>query len=236
MSLIFLYINELKILICLNSLSLIYNFIILYYFIDFIIITICEVLLINTNISDHFIFTNIIELLNVKIIFSCIISLFLNYYTIIIQFWLFFSKGFYKYENIYIIIFIIFVFLSLLIIYIYYYYFLQNIFLFFNLQKINNIELFKIYFEPNLKEYIYFFIKFIISIYLYLQFIFLFIFLFYDYAIRRVLYFNLIILLLFFQLNIFDQFILSIFFLLFIEFFFLINIIFKEIKKYYFLK
>ena len=159
----------------------------------------------------------------------------------IIQFWFFFSEGFFKKENIqFIKIYFYFNILNIFIIYLIIIKILPYIWILLINETFNNNYLINIYFEPKFEHYFTFFISFFISFYFcFLYFILLFCFLYFKlFKLKKLIFFRKFFYLKFLIINIlfnsYDFLIQLLLIILLIIFFELLIYLYFYIKKYYY--
>ena len=169
-----LHFSELKFYLFLSSLCFLFNFGIIFLFINECIYFFLYFFL-ELEKMNYFIFTEITEVFFFQIYFSFFLSLLFTTPFLILQFWRFFSPGCYKYENKKILFLVIFlIFLTIVLSFIFFNKIMPNIWTFFiNLNEFNKNYIFQIHYEPKLIE----FFAFYINIYIYMLITFHFFFL-----------------------------------------------------------
>jgi sec-independent protein translocase protein TatC len=167
-----LHLFELKYNFFILLITFFYLFIVSYYFSNQLIYLLINIL-INKDLLKYFIFTNITEIFITNIFISTFVSLFIIFQLSLIQSWIFFSSGLFKYENFKIIkIYIFFVIFNFFIVSIILIKIIPNIWYFFLNINFSNKYLFNIYFEPKLNNYF----NFIFSSFIYMFLIFIYFF------------------------------------------------------------
>ena len=167
----FFYLKELKYNLFIYFFLILFYFTIFYFFSNQILYIILQYTYIY-KFFNYFIFTNLTELFLTKCFNSLLLTFFVLIPILFLQIWFFFSNGFYKYENFFLIqFFFFFFFLYVLNIYICFKYLLPyscNFFL--NFKDLNIEFLLNFHFEPKLN----FFFSFLFKILIYLLFIYLY--------------------------------------------------------------
>jgi len=158
----FIHLKELRFHFFLYLITFILTFITCYFFINEILYILIKPLLSIKDIN-YFIFTNVTEILIIKIIITTYITFYFLIPFLLLQIWFFLKKGLYKSENMKLKKLIKYFFLSYLISIIFSYFFIIPITLKQLLSYGENNDhsyLYQMYLEPSLVNYSLFIIKY----------------------------------------------------------------------------
>jgi Sec-independent protein secretion pathway component TatC len=158
---------ELKYNIIVSIITFFYLFFICCSFSNQLIFLFIKIIL-KYNFFNYFIFTNILDFFFINIIISFIISFFIFIFILIIQYWFYIASGLFKYENLYFIKNYLFLLLfSFKINFLILFNILPNILFFFiNYNKQIENNLFNMFFEPNIQNFLTFIFLYYICIYI----------------------------------------------------------------------
>nr|AEP41247.1 SecY [Phytophthora cf. meadii 1 FM-2011] len=197
-----LHLFELKYNFFILLITFFYLFIISYYFSDQLIYLLVNNLL-NQNMLQYFIFTNITEILITNIFIAIFITTFLTIQLSILLIWFFLIKGLYKFENlIFLKFYILFIIFNLFIINFIFTNIIPHIWNFLLNLNFSNLYLLTVYFEPKINNYFDFiFFSFIYIFIIFIYFFFLFFLIFNNIFkiktiinLRKFFYFKIILL------------------------------------------